>query len=273
MVNPSDTSLECVVLGTGNVAYSLVPQLIKAGINVRQIYGRNIAHAQEIANLCKQLIRENKEITVTNSKGNILAQADLYIITVADDAIATICQSVNKHRGLWVHTSGSVPKEILSSVSDTYGVIYPMQTFTKGIPVDLKNVPIFVEGSSEIIENQLINIASRLSEKVKVADSDTRKRIHAAAVFACNFVNYLWINAKEVLETTGNDIEILFPLIQETWDKIHKISPLEAQTGPARRGDRRVIEEHLRLLPENQRVIYEFLSSQIMKLYGKDRLQ
>ena len=60
---------------------------------------------------------------------------------------------------------------------------------------------------------------------------------------------------------------LLHPLIRETANKINKVNPAEAQTGPAKRNDTQTINKHLELLseyPEFQE-IYKLLSNQITK--------
>lgn len=253
----------CVIIGAGNVAYSLAPALEKAGVKVLQICSRSIKHACEIA-----------ERTIgaqpVSSYDEIIRNAGLYIVCTKDEAIAEVASANENKGGLWVHTSGSISKDILSCVTESYGVIYPMQTFTKGIDVDFKKIPVFIEASDKQTESELFNLAMKLSENVSVADGTVRKRIHAAAVFACNFVNFLWTNADDILHSIGYNIDLLFPLIQETWNKIHKISAFDAQTGPARRGDKRVMNEHLNLLSNEQKAIYKFLSEQIIKHYSQN---
>jgi len=45
--------------------------------------------------------------------------------------------------------------------------------------------------------------------------------------------------------------EILKPLIAETANKVQHLSPLEAQTGPAKSNDLNTIQSHLALLTDN----------------------
>ena len=64
-------------------------------------------------------------------------------------------------------------------------------------------------------------------------------------VFSCNFVNYFYSVASEILKTKGIPFDVLKPLIAETARKIQVMKPDEAQTGPAVRFDENIIAEHL----------------------------
>jgi len=61
----------------------------------------------------------------------------------------------------------------------------------------------------------------------------------------------------------------LLPLILETANKITTLSPLEAQTGPAKRNDTKTIEKHIAMLNKNQQEIYTLLTKSIYNIYGK----
>ena len=96
-------------------------------------------------------------------------------------------------------------------------------------------------------------------------DSNQRKSLHIAAVFVCNFVNHLYKIGNEICNENNIDFEILKPLIQETANKILKLSPEEAQTGPAKRNDSTTINKHLAILTdENQKEIYKLLTKSII---------
>lgn len=134
--------------------------------------------------------------------------------------------------GLWAHTSGSVPMSALSPISDTYGVFYPMQTFSKDVSVDMAKVPIFIEGSSENVTEHLKEYASLISSKVYEADSERRARLHIAAVFACNFTNRLWDISANLLKGIGLEFDTMQPLVETMLTKACAVTPHEGQTGP-----------------------------------------
>jgi predicted short-subunit dehydrogenase-like oxidoreductase (DUF2520 family) len=95
-------------------------------------------------------------------------------------------------------------------------------------------------------------------------DSDKRKYLHLAAVFACNFTNRMYAIAAQLLQNQGIDWHILQPLIDETAAKLYVMEPNNAQTGPAIRNDHSIINSHLALLKDPEiRAIYELISKNI----------
>ena len=169
---------------------------------------------------------------------------------------------------VWLHTSGGVECRELAPLTENYGVFYPLQTFSKGRAVDLSEVPVFIEGATERTLAVARQLAESISPKVYEADGAARARLHAAAVFACNFANHLWAIADDVLRReTATDLSVLYPLLRETMSKAMTMQPGDAQTGPARRGDRGVIEKHKSLLTDDEAALYETLSQHIIDRY------
>lgn len=253
--------IRCVVIGSGNVATHLAKSLAPH-IEICQVYSRDIKHAEELARVI------SVECEAINDISAIFNDADLYLLAVTDDSIKEILQHFNKDdHGIWVHTSGSVGMDVFEGLRRRYGVFYPLQTFSKSKSVDMRQVPIFIEASDIESEQQLIALASKISGKVNVLNSEGRRRLHIAAVFACNFVNYMWTIADRQLHLCGTDIHALDPLLKETMEKIATLTPMQAQTGPARRGDTKVIDRHIRMLNDDDARLYDFISHQIFKTY------
>lgn len=254
-------SLKIAVIGSGNVATHLARALSHTH-NVVQIYSRNIDNARALAQ------------TISNCQAtndlNHIADADVYLVSIKDDIITTIAQQVaSKHQNaLWLHTSGSVSAHVFKDHCQNYGVLYPLQTFSKNATVNISEVPFFIEANNDDTEQQIMNIAETLSNTVKKADSECRRRIHAAAVFACNFANHLWAIAHDILKEGDLEWDVLMPLLKVTLNKTKQLSPADAQTGPARRGDTGTMESHLALLNDHQAAIYRQLSESIINRYN-----
>ena len=185
--------LKIVIIGSGNVATHLAQALSRAA-HIIQIYSRTLANA----NILAQKIGNSEAI---DNIDNIATDADVYLISAKDDAVASIAaQAAPRCKGnaLWLHTSGSVPANVFAPHCQRYGVLYPLQTFSKDATVNVAEVPFFIEGNNADTERDIAIIANALSATVKRADSDCRRRIHAAAVFACNFTNHLWAIANPI---------------------------------------------------------------------------
>lgn len=189
-------------------------------------------------------------------------KSELILISVTDNAIKEVAGNLKPSNALIAHTSGSIPLKELEGVSDNIGVFYPLQTFTKGVDLDYSQIPVFIEASSQENIEKLRFYASLFSNSVAFADSGARKKLHLASVFACNFTNALAGIAQNILKDTGIEFKTMLPLLKQTINKLDSLSPKEAQTGPAARGDSKVIESHLEMLKDSPHLyqLYDILS-------------
>jgi predicted short-subunit dehydrogenase-like oxidoreductase (DUF2520 family) len=239
------------IIGSGNVAQHLISSFLKSDeIELVQVYSRSKFHLDSVC--------------VTNDLVNLLP-ADIYIISVSDDAIASISTQLAFQNKLVVHTSGSVSINAIDA-KNRQGVFYPLQTFSKNKPVDFTNIPICIETQHEADYDLLEKTARSISVQLFAIDSLQRKALHVSAVFANNFTNHLYKIASDICKENNIPFEILKPLIHETAEKLMTLSPAEAQTGPAKRNDNLTIEAHLAFLKnENQKNIYKVLTQSIQK--------
>lgn len=246
-----------VIIGSGNVATSLAHGLA-ACCSVVQVYSRQVAHARRLADAigCP---------AATADLRSLVPDADAYIIAVSDDAIADVIAAVPDNGALWIHTSGSKPISLFEHKRSRYGVLWPMQSFSRELVVPLDDVYFFAEGNDDASLHDIMALAAMVSRHVTAADSDQRLQLHVASVFSCNFANHLWTLAAEVLDDAGLPFEAMMPLIRTTVAKLDQLSPAQSQTGPAVRHDRRVIESHLSMLKGDKHDIYRLLSDSIMK--------
>ena len=115
-----------------------------------------------------------------------------------------------------------------------------------------------------------MELAMQLSSKVYEYTDEQRRHLHIAAVFVNNFSNHLFAIAQDYCEKHQLDYQLLMPLIHETIHKIDTILPKDAQTGPAKRNDTKIIEKHLsQLKTEDEHLykIYSLLTDSILKMY------
>ena len=173
-----------VIIGSGNVATHLARGFKHTGCIIEQIYSRSIDHAQRLAS-------EVGASEAIDSLDDLVTDADLYIISVADAAVARIAEVMPPVSGLVAHTSGSVPLDALTPASSRTAVLYPLQTFTREASVRLEEVPFFTEASDSDTLADIDRYARLLSPKVFHADSARRKTLHIAGVVSWNFVNYI----------------------------------------------------------------------------------
>lgn len=260
----NDTSslkqLPIVFIGAGCMGNALAGSLFEAGCFIKQVYSRNQEHARQLA--------EAVDATYTDRVEDIDTDAALYFLTLTDAALADHLQlftALAPSKGIFIHTSGSVSMRVFEGHCTRHGVLYPMQTVSRGRTVSFRNVPLFVEGSDSVTQNLLKALATLISDKAQVANSTQRRSLHIAAVFCCNFTNHMYALADELLSKYDLPFDLMLPLIRETARKVEQISPRQAQTGPAIRGDENVMRSHLALLDDEPAMkrIYELLSNHI----------
>lgn len=254
--------IQLVILGAGNVASQLVSAFSQSDkINVVQVYNRSILPLEKLD------FKGNKISDIAQ-----LAKADCYIIAVSDDAVSTLSEKIPFKNKLVVHTSGSVSIEDLST-NNRRGVLYPLQTFSKEKKVDFTEIPFCIEAENEGDYQLIEKIARTISHSVYKINSLQRKKLHLAAVFVCNFVNYLYQIGYEISRENGFSFDILKPLIKETAHKIEDAAPKDVQTGPAKRNDQKTMAKHIEMLdlPE-QKQIYQLLSQAIINSHGRKEL-
>jgi len=251
--------LSVVLIGAGNVATHLYKALNEAKeVSILQWYNRNL----------KAIAAYKNEVSITNNL-NDLKQADVYIIAVSDDAIGALSSQLPFTDKLIVHTSGSVSLHDLDK-KHRRGVFYPLQTFTKDADIDFTEVPICIEIEKKEDLQILKNLSETLGCKYYRVNSDQRAALHLAAVFVNNFTNQLYRVGHEITESKSVDFNILKPLIKETAKKIESLSPYMAQTGPAKRDDKKTIKKHLKALEKDiHKEIYELLTKSIKLTHGK----
>jgi predicted short-subunit dehydrogenase-like oxidoreductase (DUF2520 family) len=256
-MEPYDFNNEKMVfIGAGNVATHLSKAIKGSNFRMWQVFSRNVDNAKALANKLK--------CNYTTDIKAIKTDADVYFFSVPDDALPAIIAEIPPNDGLWVHTAGSVPIDVFHGYTKRYGVLYPLQTFSKHRELDFSEIPLFIEANSFDDDELLYHIACSISDYVENMNSEKRKYLHLAAVFACNFSNHMYAIASHILEKQGIDWSFLLPLISETVGKIYDIHPDQAQTGPAVRFDRAVMEQHLSMLAdEHLRQLYSMISESI----------
>ena len=233
--------MNIVIIGKGNVATNLDYAFRKKGIACQMVSSREGLDQ--------------------------LPQANVYIYAVKDEALASVVAQVQgRERSLHLHTSGTMPITVFGEDKPHAGIFYPFQTFSKARLIeDFSTVPVFFEARGIDDISAVYSLALTITSHVYEATQHDRERLHVAGVFTNNFTNLMYTMAAELLQNTHIPFKALLPLIDETAAKVHTLSPRDAQTGPARRGDENVMNHHLSLLNDEQRQVYQLLSDAIKK--------
>ena len=250
--------MKIVFIGAGNLATRLSLAMQRVGMQIGQVYSHTEASARQLAT--------RLGCPWTNDLSALQEDGDLYVFSLKDTVLSDVISKVKPNNGMWVHTAGSMPMSIFEGYAQRFGVLYPLQTFSKGRNVNFDVIPIFLEANTDKNADFLKNIASALSENVRFMSSEKRRSLHLAAVFACNFTNHIYTLSYKLLENESIPADVLLPLIDETVSKIHSMPPAVAQTGPAIRYDENVINKHLAMLDDpDMQAIYRLLSQSIHK--------
>ena len=249
-----------VIMGAGNVAWHLGRRLSATGIQVKQVFSRRPEQGKILA--------AELQTGFTNRLDLLAEDADLYVLAVSDDAITPLLRQVQFGQRLVAHMAGSVPMEVFKGKARNYGVLYPLQTFTQGKPVDFSKVPLFIEANNNRNLEKLKKLAVKLTGRVYAVDSEKRTYLHLAAVIASNFTNHMFAVAEKVMLERNLSFELLRPLIEETIAKALSMPPIQAQTGPAVRGNKQVLEKHMSMLEEHPEIreLYRVISESIMEM-------
>jgi predicted short-subunit dehydrogenase-like oxidoreductase (DUF2520 family) len=254
-----------VICGAGNVATHLGLAFSEKGIRIRQVISQTEMHARRLANLL--------DCNYTTNPAELDNSADIVLLALSDSALVPFLNQTGHLSQLIIHTSGSTSLATLEPYSSRTGVLYPLQTFTRDVPLSISEVPFFIEAASDDDLVLIRQLATALSEKVYGCSSDDRLKLHLAAVFCNNFSNHMMAVAQELLENSNLSFNHLKPLIEETARKISMIGPMKAQTGPAIRQNNELIGLHEQMLadfPDYQK-IYTFVSNSIQKMYGLEK--
>ena len=246
------------LIGAGNVATHLGKAFARSGVSVRYVAARTIENAQNLANK----LGAKAYINISD----IPTDVDFVIISTSDTSVGDVAKMLKPSEAVVVHTSGSVEMSVLGKYHKRCGVLYPLQTFSKDVEVDIAKVPFFIEGDTEIGK-----LAHKISNNIYHADSQKRKALHVAGVLTSNFPIYLLQIAERALSAEGFPLEVVRPLIEVSIEKAFNVKPENALTGPARRGDLQTIRKHINSLSETDAEIYRIISNAILKQYHNEQ--
>lgn len=234
-------------IGSGNVATHLARAFYAAGHQILQVWSREIDHAETLAN---QVFAEP-----VDKLSLLFPTADVYIISITDDALFDIALDLQMRHAIVLHTAGSVSLNVLKPISRRYGVIWSPQTFIRDVAMDYSTLPFCIEGSSPEVLEQIRQLASSVSDNIYNIDSNQRQWLHLASVFVNNFGNAVNALAQNILDKHDIPFEILHPLVTLTAEKIKHGNLWQQQTGPARRQDHKTIDRQRSMVADNEKML------------------
>jgi predicted short-subunit dehydrogenase-like oxidoreductase (DUF2520 family) len=251
-----------VIIGCGNVAWHLALKLRKQKNIQLFIYNHK-------ANNDLTTIKNELGISAFSNLNTVIKDAHAYFICVSDSAIESVAKKINylpASANLFI-TSGNFDLKKLDKHWKNTSIFYPLQTFSKNDEIKWKDISIIIEPSNALTEKKVITYANIFTNDILKLKYQQRLKLHLCAVLVNNFTNSLYVEADKLMKSVRKDLNIktLYPLIKQGTKKIKYLTPLEAQTGPAKRKDKDVIEKHLSLLRSNKEVaqLYTLLTQLI----------
>lgn len=255
-----------VIIGSGSVATMIGQALYDSGHEILEVVSRNPQNAKVLGEKvqAKRILSDFSKVT---------AYASLYIIAVSDDAITHVVDQMPSVNGVVVHTSGTVGSQSLSAKFESWGVLYPLQTFTPGRNLDFNKIPFLITSDSEKSNELLVDIAASMGSSAYPLEDDARAHVHVAAVMINNFTNHLLVLASDYIKQHHLSSQLFYSLVLETVHKAIDLGSENSQTGPAKRGDTNTIEKHLELIRSSNNStllsLYQIFTQSIMEKYPK----
>jgi predicted short-subunit dehydrogenase-like oxidoreductase (DUF2520 family) len=253
-------------IGAGNLAWHLAPELENYGHKVSLVCSRSKKNTKD---LIQRLYNASLKRNLDFSNSDV----DAIFISVNDNNIQDVVSEiiVPENCALF-HSSGTQPLDILKvSAANHYGVLYPLQTFTRGVKINFRETPIFLEANGDLAYRILSDLTKGISKNIYRISSDQRSILHLSAVIASNFSNHMLTVAKSLMEDHNMDFNLLENLASTMFQKAFAIGPENGQTGPAVREDHNTLEKHLKLLKGDRDLqkLYSRISEHIIKTHRR----
>ena len=252
-----NSTFDFAIIGSGNVAHFLAHILTEKGLTISQVHSRNSLSGNSLA--LKANAKFEEEITSIN--------AAVIFIAVQDEQIEN-CLKQLPHSSILLYTSGTI--DLAPIFPQNCGVFYPLQTFSKNNYSIPFNGPILLDDKNEEVNNYAIQLCSMLNLSYQITSSDERKNIHLCAIFLNNFINHISCIGLSEAKERKIDISLFTPLLKKTFENILSNDPCENQSGPAKRNDKIIINEHIALLDGNSKTIYHLITESILAKNGHE---
>lgn len=259
-------------IGAGKAGFSLGKYFCSHQLDVAGYFSRSKTSAKEAAEFTGTTQFENIE--------NIVSASDILFITVPDGEISKVWENIVNlpiENKIICHCSGSLSSEVFkdAEIHGAYGYsVHPLYAINDKLNSykEFQNAFFTVEGSEKQIE-KVVSLIKGLGNKVQIISPAMKSAYHCAAVFASNFVVALAQNAMDLLKECGFDEDdartALGPLMTGNVGNIASQGPLKALTGPIERGDCITVEQHMKLLKDNDLMLYKLLSAKLLEIAKK----
>lgn len=241
------------IIGAGKVGHTLARLWHRQGYSIVGIASRTPAHAEALA---------QQVDTDALAASDVIVIADIIFLTVADDAIEPVAQSLAEEN--WqdkaaVHCSGAASVDVLQSLAEAgaqVGSLHPAFPFADvdSAMQGLSGATFAIEASETTLQAQLTALAESIGGQTIQIPAGGKAAYHAALCIASNYTVTLYSIAQSLLTDLGADeaaaINALDVLMQATVENLAAQGIPDALTGPLSRGDAGTLRRHLTTLDD-----------------------
>ena len=260
------------IIGAGRLGTALGVALLQRCYYIESLVARRAQKARHAASFldAKPQVLAAKQLLS-------LRPADLFLITVPDDQIASVAAELSrlKFEATALHTSGALSSDVLAALRERgwhTGSIHPLISVSD-TGASLEGAFWSVEGDAAALRIGKAIVRDLGGQSFSIR-SEHKPLYHAAAVMVSGNVVAQFDVALEMLMHCGLNRKtarsILLPLIASTVRSLESKDPAQALTGTFSRGDVETVKRHLAALKKSELVdaleLYRLLGQRSLKI-------
>jgi predicted short-subunit dehydrogenase-like oxidoreductase (DUF2520 family) len=272
---PPEPTPSVFIMGAGVVGTALAARLVRAGIPVIGLHGRQV----ELTDAARAI---SGVVGSTGDIPDVMSESDIVIISVRDERIPEVAGRLVSEKRLRpaqvvLHTSGANAAASVLAVARPHvravGTLHPLVSFADPrVAVEhMREVAFGIEGD-EPAKAFAKRLVRAMGARAVFLEAENLPLYHAGAVLASNYVVALADMAQRLLVTAGvpqeQALPALIPLLSSVVSNLAQVGLPAALTGPVERGDVSSVEQHLRTLEARAPELLE-----LYRLIGRDVLR
>lgn len=252
------------VIGAGRVGLNLSQALQKKGFQLQYVF--------------KKALNNHYPSHITNNICKLVQNSDFIFICVQESKIRPLAELVSAGTAplgkIFFHTANSLTSDELLPLRLAGAAVAsfsPLQTFI-GFQEDeelFSGITFLLEGDEAAVRLAR-RIATQLQAKVLEVRKQDKMYFHMAAIAAANFlVANLKFAERQLRRTAARPgLEILFPLVEQTFRNIKKFGWRSSLSGPLKRGEVDLLKKHEGILAGSEKKIYQILMRYLQENSG-----